>query len=172
VISLSGAAMSGAPRADPSHPLLVVQGTGDRINRPSNSQRVYDRATAPRFYLSLLGGDHLQAVVGPNTWREVVETVTTEFLQRYLAGGPPPAGTRPGVSLLTADPDPTPPHRAAVAVGPRPRGLRARRSPVHARSRIRRGGRTARFKPRPLAWRGDAARPSGGQSASAASAPR
>jgi predicted dienelactone hydrolase len=109
VIAIAGATGPGFPRQDPRHPLLVVQGTSDTTNPPSSSQAVFDQAGSPRFFLTLIGGTHESPVVDDTPWRPVIETVTVDFLQRYLVG---PAGgstliadgTRPGLTAVAADP--------------------------------------------------------------------
>lgn len=87
VVSLSGAELPSYPgkyftTGGPS--LLVVQGTEDEINPPAQSEMAYDQADVTKFYLSLLGADHLNAYVQANQYSSVVENVTTEFLNRYL----------------------------------------------------------------------------------------
>lgn len=91
VISLSGAELTSFPGkyftvAGP--PLLVVQGTDDEINLPSDSQTVFDAAHPPKYYLSLLGADHLEGYQGDNPYSNVVQGVTTAFLDYYLKGQP------------------------------------------------------------------------------------
>jgi dienelactone hydrolase len=80
-------AMSGqpVPRQGPNPPLLVMQGDQDTINPPARSQAVFDQATSPRFLLTLLGAGHLPPFAGGSKWQTVVEAVTVDFLNHYLA---------------------------------------------------------------------------------------
>lgn len=109
VISLSGAELATYPgkyftTGGPA--LLVVQGTEDDINPPSQSEMTYDQADVTKFYLSLLGADHLDAYIQANQYSSVVENVTTEFLDRYLKNIPGSIslmhtnGNIPGVASL------------------------------------------------------------------------
>lgn len=87
VISLSGAELksySGKYFTTGGPSLLVVQGTEDDINPPSQSEMTYDQADVTKFYLSLLGAGHLDAYTQANQYSSVVEKVTTAFLNRYL----------------------------------------------------------------------------------------
>jgi hypothetical protein len=47
---------------------------------------VYDGAAPPRFLLTLLGGSHLAPFSGGSPWQAVVEAVSVDFLNHYLAG--------------------------------------------------------------------------------------
>jgi dienelactone hydrolase len=80
-------AMSGqpVPRQGPNPPLLVMQGDQDTVNPPLRSQAVFDQATSPRFLITLLGAGHLPPFSGGSKWQAVVEAVTVDFLDHYLA---------------------------------------------------------------------------------------
>lgn len=89
VISLSSAELSTYPGkyfVTPGPPLLVVQGTEDEINPPADSEMLYDQANVTKYYLTLLGADHLVGYVSQNAYSEVVQKVTTKFLDFYLKG--------------------------------------------------------------------------------------
>jgi pimeloyl-ACP methyl ester carboxylesterase len=77
------------PRLHSNPPLLVMQGSADVVNPPSNSVAVYDQAAPPRFLLTLIGAPHLPPFSGPSEWSATVEAVSVDFLNIYLAGLPP-----------------------------------------------------------------------------------
>ncbi len=110
VISLSGAELSSYPGkyfTSAGPPLLVVQGTDDDINVPEDSQAVFAGAHPPKYYLSLLGADHLEGYQGVNPYSNVVKRVTGAFLDSYLKGRSAAltemssAGNVPGVAQLS-----------------------------------------------------------------------
>jgi predicted dienelactone hydrolase len=81
-------AMSGQPvipHQAPNPPLLVIQGDADTINPPARSRAVYDQAANPRFLLTLAGAGHLPPFAGGSRWTPVVDAVTVDFLNLYLA---------------------------------------------------------------------------------------
>jgi dienelactone hydrolase len=85
-------------------PLLVMQGTDDDINPPALSQRLYDAATSPKLYVSILGAGHLEPyTTGPQ--EGAVATVVVDFLLEALdgaSGGTVTAAANvPGVLALT-----------------------------------------------------------------------
>lgn len=83
VIAMSGQPV--VPHQAPNPPLLAIQGDQDAINPPARSVAVYSQATSPRFLLTLVGGGHLPPYVAGSRWEPVVEAVTTDFLNHYLA---------------------------------------------------------------------------------------
>ena len=87
-IILSGAELSwfkGKYFATPPVPLLVVQGSRDFVMNPvACSVELYDQARQPKYYLSMLGQDHLSAYVPPGPALQEVERVTIDFLGAYL----------------------------------------------------------------------------------------
>ncbi len=91
-------------------PLLVAQGTNDTINPQALSQQIYALAPAPKFYLSLLGEDHLSAYTEPNSYEQVVAAVTVDFIDGYVLHENASAlqmttdGNHSGISTLTSDP--------------------------------------------------------------------
>lgn len=91
VISLSGAELSSYPGSyftKGGPPLLISQGTEDDINLPADSQATFNAASSPKYYLNLLGADHLEAYQGSNPYSNVVEHVTSQFLNQYLKAIP------------------------------------------------------------------------------------
>jgi fermentation-respiration switch protein FrsA (DUF1100 family) len=112
-VILSGAelpAFGGRYYSPGTPPLLVVQGDADTINSPGCSAALYDAAPAPKYYLDLLGADHLQPYVYPTAWRGRVERSVIAFLDRYLKHEPgglhrlARAGADPGVASLITTP--------------------------------------------------------------------
>jgi predicted dienelactone hydrolase len=88
-VILSGAelqAFGGAYYNTGSVPLLVVQGSADTINPPGCSIQLYDHAPRPKYYLELVGAQHLQPYVDPGRDRSLVATAVLDFLGRYLEG--------------------------------------------------------------------------------------
>lgn len=89
VISLSGAELSSYPGkyfVSKGSPLLVVQGSEDQINLPSDSQTVFEAAGPPKYYLTLIGADHLDGYVKVDAYSQAVQNVTGSFLDYYLKG--------------------------------------------------------------------------------------
>ena len=87
-IVLSGAELSWFPGkyfSTPALPLLVVQGSRDFVMNPAAcSVELYDQARQPKYYLSMLGQNHLSAYVPPGPALQEVERVTIDFLGAYL----------------------------------------------------------------------------------------
>jgi len=106
--------LSGAPLGNPrrlprrSPPLLVVQGTADRVNDPANATVLYDEVAPPKFLLLLRHAAHLPPYTIPSRGLATVERATIAFLDHYLGEGPldalPGAAARYGIGLLTSDP--------------------------------------------------------------------
>jgi predicted dienelactone hydrolase len=69
-----------------SVPLLVVQGSADTISPPGCSVELYDHAPRPKYYLELIGAQHLRPYVDPGPDRALVGKAVVDFLQRYLEG--------------------------------------------------------------------------------------
>jgi dienelactone hydrolase len=90
VAVLSGAEwppMPGRYFAGGAPPMLFTQGTADTINPPWTSMQLYksDRSRQ-KYYLDLLGADHLTPYQGTNRFEQVVARVTLEFFDRYVLG--------------------------------------------------------------------------------------
>jgi hypothetical protein len=70
-------------------PILFVQGDADDINSPADSVAMYQAdTTGPRYYLDLFGQGHAPPYESRVPAAIVVARVTTDFLDRYLAGTP------------------------------------------------------------------------------------
>jgi predicted dienelactone hydrolase len=88
-VILSGAeleAFGGTYYTAGSVPLLVVQGSADTINPPGCSIELYDQAPRPKFYLELIGAQHLQPYVDSGRDRSLIAGAVLGFLRRYLKG--------------------------------------------------------------------------------------
>ena len=70
-------------------PMLVTQGSADRINPPWTSLQLYraDGAGA-RYYLDLFGASHLIPYQGTNPVERLTARVTLAFFDRYVLGQP------------------------------------------------------------------------------------
>jgi alpha-beta hydrolase superfamily lysophospholipase len=69
-------------------PLLVVQGTADTINAPACSAQIYDDAPQPKYYLNMVGAEHLPPYQSPGPVRSGVARVVVAFLQAFLERRP------------------------------------------------------------------------------------
>jgi Chlorophyllase enzyme len=93
-------------------PILFVQGTADTVNPPSASMAMYQADTGTRFYLNLYGASHLPPYEGTQPPEPIVARVTTDFLNRYVAGQHPAgramtrAGNVPGMAQLVRNGQP------------------------------------------------------------------
>jgi fermentation-respiration switch protein FrsA (DUF1100 family) len=86
-VILSGAELSsfgGRYFAAGPTPLLVVQGTADTINAPACSALIYDQAPQPKYYLDLIGAEHLPPYVASGPVRRDVAEVVTAFLVAFV----------------------------------------------------------------------------------------
>ncbi len=86
-VILSGAELSvfhGGYYASGSVPLLVTQGNRDTVNTPGCSVALYDQAPAPKYYVDLLGAEHLTPYVQPGPARRFVASTVVAFLDDYL----------------------------------------------------------------------------------------
>ncbi|HLQ57235.1 MAG TPA: hypothetical protein VK162_23555, partial [Streptosporangiaceae bacterium] len=107
--------LRGSYFARRSPPILFVQGNADNINLPADSQLMYRADTrGPRFYLDLFGAGHLTPYEGDGSPEPVVAQVTTDFLNRYVAGQPSAsaamqrAGDVAGIAVLVHGKKPPP----------------------------------------------------------------
>ena len=90
VIVLAGAEWAPLPGtwfSAPTPPMLFVQGSTDTWNPPAASIQLYTAdTTGIRYYLELFGADHFSPYEGVRAPEPIVERVTIDFLDRYLAG--------------------------------------------------------------------------------------
>ena len=103
------APMPGRYFARATPPMLFAQGSADTCNPPEASEELYQAdTTGRRYYLDLIGANHFTPYEGKGPPEPVVARVTTDFLNRYLAGqhGAGPAmwhdGDAAGVAKLTS----------------------------------------------------------------------
>ena len=112
-VLLSGAELSWFPGtyfATPAVPLLVVQGTADQSMNPVTcSVQLYNAASAPKYYLSMIGQNHFSAYLPAGPAQRVVARVTINFLNAYLRGSSSAlqamksAGSVAGLARFTED---------------------------------------------------------------------
>ena len=76
----------GAYYTKGSVPLLVVQGSADTTSPPSCSVQLFEQAPRPKYYLELIGAQHLQPYIYPGPDRSLVARAVLDFLARYLEG--------------------------------------------------------------------------------------
>ncbi len=73
------------PPASP--PMLFAQGSADPVNPPGASLQLYQAdTTGPRYYLDVFGAGHLTPYEGDTALERLVASVTTQFLDRFIAG--------------------------------------------------------------------------------------
>jgi hypothetical protein len=90
---LSGAENSGwftgSWFATQGPPLLVAQGTADACNNPTLSTALYDAAPAAggKYFVTLLGADHLSGYAAPGPTTAATAAVTAAFFDLYLHHG-------------------------------------------------------------------------------------
>lgn len=110
---LSGSELSsfgGSYYRSSTVPLLVTQGDRDTINLPGCSAALYDQAPEPKYYVDLLGAEHLPPYTEPGAARNYVAAATVAFLGSYLEHDRSPlrrmlrARAVPRVARLTAAP--------------------------------------------------------------------
>ena len=90
VAVLSGAEwppMPGRYFAHGAPPMLFAQGTADAINPPWTSLQLYRQdQSRVKYYLDLLGANHLLPYWGTNPVERLVARVTLAFFDRYVLG--------------------------------------------------------------------------------------
>ena len=89
VIVFSGAELAsynGTYFAGTTIPILVIQGTDDVINVPSDSDQIFAGANSPKYYLHLTGADHLTPYTSNDQYLQVVNSVSADFIDGYLLG--------------------------------------------------------------------------------------
>jgi hypothetical protein len=109
-VIMSGAestGFGGSYFTSPPPPMLVVQGTADDVNPPACSVQIYTQASAPKFFLSLLGQTHTSGYLDPGAALDAVQRVTIDFLDGTLKGSTaglaslPAAGNVAGTATLS-----------------------------------------------------------------------
>jgi predicted dienelactone hydrolase len=87
-------ALAGGLGGDPSHyfgdtavPLLAIHGDRDTTDPIEGTAEAYRLAGAPKFFVTLIDGDHAASFVDPsNPGMGVVEKTTLDFFRAYLHG--------------------------------------------------------------------------------------
>lgn len=107
VIALSASPVDAGSMASP--PILIVHGDADDVNPYDNGVALYDESAAPRFLLTLVGGDHLPPFLDGSPYLDAVDRVAVDFLDYYVAGRTATVGSllgddAPGLAALDADP--------------------------------------------------------------------
>lgn len=69
-------------------PLLITQGTTDDINPPYCSIQIYNEASPPKYYVELIGADHLTPYTTSSIYEKVVARVSLAFFNKYLKNEP------------------------------------------------------------------------------------
>lgn len=125
VAVLSGAEnvaeFGGSYFSGPGVPILVVQSNTDSVNVPACSVQIYNSASAPKYYLKLLGpslptkwANHLDPYTQLNNYQSVIAAVTADFFEVELTGDQASAqamgqSATPSLSELSSTPAaPTP----------------------------------------------------------------
>lgn len=83
----------------PSPPILVVHGEDDDALPYLGGRRVFLDAGVPKFFLTIVGGDHNAPYSPGGRGADVVIAATVDFLDAYLKGRPD------GITRLEADTD-------------------------------------------------------------------
>jgi pimeloyl-ACP methyl ester carboxylesterase len=90
VAVLSGAEwglMPGQYFTQGAPPMLFAQGSADPVNPPSASVQLYRSDVGGiRYYLNLVGADHMVPYTGANTTEKIVARTTLAFFNRYVLG--------------------------------------------------------------------------------------
>ncbi len=86
VVAFAPDAMGAGGGSVGSAPLLLEHGDHDSVVPYSNSTTVWGQVKTHRFFLTLVGADHLPVVQGAAPWAAVHELVLVDFLDRYVGG--------------------------------------------------------------------------------------
>ncbi len=120
---------TGSYFTTPGPPLLVVQGTFDTINPPSDSQRIYDAATGTKYDLQLGGAGHYSPYMHRDQFEMVTAEVTTAFFEAELEGNQSALekltspGALPSFATLQGLAQPAPPAPTTLSTAPASVGL-------------------------------------------------
>jgi fermentation-respiration switch protein FrsA (DUF1100 family) len=87
VVALSpDAVVAAGSGVGASTPLLLEHGDADAVVPYTESTSVFAAVPARRYFLTLLGGGHLEPVTQPTTWTPVLDATIVAFLDRHVAG--------------------------------------------------------------------------------------
>jgi dienelactone hydrolase len=96
IVAIAPDAMQGAVAPPPDAPLLLVHGDADTVVPYRNSQTVFVQVPARRYFLTLIGADHLPPIAGGTPWTPVLDTAVADFLDATVAGRLPPVASLTG----------------------------------------------------------------------------
>lgn len=85
VVAISPDAMQN-PSVVSSAPLLLIHADADSVVPYSESQQVFAQVGTTRYFLTLVGADHLPPMLGGNQWTVVVDSAVVLFLRATLGG--------------------------------------------------------------------------------------
>lgn len=89
-VALAGGALFGTGDGryfeGAARPLLLLHGEEDGLVRFSLGRMAFNRAAPPKYFVTLVGGEHTLPFVGTEPWFEVVEASILVFLDAYVAG--------------------------------------------------------------------------------------
>lgn len=87
IVALSpDAVVPAGTRTGASTPLLVEHGDADAVVPYSESVSVFAAVPARRYFLTLVGGGHLEPVTEPTVWTPVLDATIVAFLDRHVRG--------------------------------------------------------------------------------------
>lgn len=87
VVALSpDAVVPAGTRTGASTPLLVEHGDADDVVPYRESVSVFAAVPARRYFLTLVGGGHLEPVTESTAWTPVLDATITAFLDRHVGG--------------------------------------------------------------------------------------
>lgn len=89
-VALAGGALFGTGDGGyfegAARPLLMLHGDEDGLVLFSLGRMAFNRAAPPKYFVTLVGGEHTLPFVGTEPWFEVVESSVLVFLDHYVAG--------------------------------------------------------------------------------------
>lgn len=89
-VALAGGALFGTGDGGyfegAARPLLMLHGDEDGLVLFSLGRMAFNRAAPPKYFVTLIGGEHTLPFVGTEPWFEPVEASILAFLDHYVAG--------------------------------------------------------------------------------------
>lgn len=87
IVALSpDAVVPAGTRSGATTPLLLEHGDADAIVPYAESVSVFEAVPSRRYFLTLVGGGHLEPVTGATAWTPVLDATVVAFLDRHLTG--------------------------------------------------------------------------------------
>lgn len=105
IVALSpDAVVPAGTRTGATTPLLLAHGDADSIVPYTESVSVFEAVPSRRYFLTLVGGGHLEPVTEATAWTPVLDATVVAFLDRHLTGAAvaEDAVTGPGSGSLVA----------------------------------------------------------------------